>query len=551
MMFVRTILQCAISLVPLVAAEPVPGGILRVAQRAEPRTFNPVIAIDAPSREVIRRMHGDLISIDRSTLKAVPALAESWTQSRDGRVFRLRLRGGVKFSDGQPFTAEDVAFTFAVHQDPEVASPQRDLLVMDGKPIQVRIKGPLETEFELPQPYAAAERIFDSIAILPRHRLESAWKSGKLREAWTLITAPEHMAGLGPFRLKQYKPGEAIVLERNPYFWRRGQPYLDGIDFRFVPDEETQLALFAGGHLDVLNRVQPKALHYLQARHLPVQDLGPSLEYNFVCFNLTPGKSKAVFQDKWFRQALSAGVDRRGMSQVAYLNRATPIWGPVSPANTLWRIEPLQRPNHDVSGARHILQKAGFRWDGQGRLVDKQGGQPIEFTLLVSASSSERIQMANVAAADWKELGIQAQVVTLEFRSLLDRVTNTRQFDAVLLGLGGGDSDPNAEMNVWLSSGSMHLWDPGQKQPRTAWEAEIDQLMRRQMVLLEEKQRRDVYHRALRILEAEQPMIFLVSPHVITAQSGKVGAFKPVPLDHFTLWNASELYLEREKKPAR
>jgi peptide/nickel transport system substrate-binding protein len=549
-MFGSSILVYAVSLVPLVAAEPVVGGVLRVAQRAEPRTFNPITAIDAPSREVLRRMHADLISIDRSTLKAVPALAESWTQSRDGRTFRLRLRANVRFSDGHPFTAEDVAFTFAVHQAPEVASPQRDLLIFDGKPMLVRVKSPLDVEFELPQPYAAAERIFDSIAILPRHRLEAAWKSGKLREVWNINASAQDIAGLGPFRLKQYMPGHAVVLERNPYFWRSPQPYLDGIEFRFLPDEETQLAHFASGHLDLLNRLPPKAAHYLQSRNLPVSDLGPSLEYNFICFNLTPGKSKPVFQNTAFRQALSAAVDRRGMSQVAFANRAAPIWNPVSPANTLWSLELLAKPNRDIALARQTLQKAGFRWDAQKRLLD-QSGQPVEFSLLVSASSTERIQMANVAAADWKELGIDTRVVTLEFRSLLDRVTNTRQFDTVLLGLGGGDADPNPEMNVWLSSGSMHLWDPNQKQPRTDWEAELDGLMRRQMVTIDSKLRRTVYHRALRILEREQPMIFLVSPHVVTAQSGKVGGFKPAPLDHYTLWNAAELFLIRENKPAK
>ncbi|MCX6602699.1 MAG: ABC transporter substrate-binding protein [Acidobacteria bacterium] len=545
MIFGRTIALCAVSLVPLMAAEPVTGGILRVAQRAEPRTFNPVVAIDAPSRDVLRRMHADLITIDRSTLRAVPALAESWTQSRDGKIFRIRLRPDVRFSDGHAFTAEDVAFTFAVHQDAAMASPQRDLLVFEDKPIAVRVKGPLELEFELPRPYAAAERLFDSIAMLPRHQLESAWKAGKLRQAWTLNTPPEEMAVLGPFRLKRYKPGESVLLERNPYFWQRGRPYLDGIEFRFLPDEDTQLAQFVSGHLDILNRLQPRAVQYLESRQVAVSDLGPSLEYNFVCFNLTPGKGKPMFQNVAFRRALSEAVDRRGMARVAYQERAAPIWNPVSPANTLWSMVPQAKPNHDVALARKTLEKAGFRWDAQGRLLDEKG-QPFGFSLLVSASSAERIQMANVVAADWKELGLAVRVTTLEFRSLLERVTNTREFDTVLLGLGGGDADPNPEMNVWLSSGSMHLWDPNQRQARTKWEGELDQLMRQQMVTVDYGQRRAVYHRALRIIEREQPMIFLVSPHVVTAQSGRVGGFQPAALDHYTLWNAAELFLVRQ-----
>lgn len=527
---------------------PAPGGVLRVAQRAEPKTWNPVTAIDAPSREVLRRIHADLITINRYTQRTEPALAESWKISRDGRIYDLKLRAGVKFSDGHPFTADDVAFTFAVHLDEKTASPQRDLLLIDGRPVKVRVQDPLRVTFELPQPYAAAERIFDSIAILPRHRLEAAFRAGTLRQAWTLATPAAEIAGLGPFRIREYKPGEAVRLERNPHYWRAGekQPYLDGIEFRFLPDEDTQLAHFISGRLDLLNRLQPKAIQYLESRHMPVRDLGPSLEYNFVCFNLSPTSKLARYPAE-FRRALSAAVDRSAMTKIAYQDRATPIWGPVTPGNKLWYfdVDPA-KPNHDLAAAKALLIKAGYRWNAQGELIDRETGGPVAFSLLVSASSAERIQMANLVAVDWKQLGVNVQVVTLEFRSLIDRVTNTRQFEAVLLGLGGGDADPNAELNVWLSSGAMHLWNPNQKQPATRWEAEIDELMRRQLTALAPAERRRLYQRTLSVLTREQPMIFLVSPHIVTAQNGKLGNFKPAALDHYTLWNAGELYFVRK-----
>ncbi|MFN7924522.1 MAG: ABC transporter substrate-binding protein [Bryobacteraceae bacterium] len=522
------------------------GGVLHVAQRAEPKTFNPVAAVDAPSRDVLRRIHGDLISLDRSTMRTAPGLAESWKTSADGRVISLRLRPNVKFSDGHPFASDDVAFTFAAHLDPAVASAQRDLLVLHGKPIVVRTKGPLAVEVEFPEPYAAGDRLFDSIAILPRHRLEAAWKAGTLRQAWTLAAAPAEIAGLGPFRLKEYRAGEAVVLERNPYYWQKDRPYLDGIEFRLLPDEETQLAWFVSGRLDILNRLQPQAIGYLGSRHLPVSDSGPSLEYNFVCFNLSFSGTARPYHSTEFRKALSAAVDRRAMARVVYEGRAAPIWGPVSPGNELWFRAPQWSPNHAIADAKRRLSSAGFRWNAHTELVDA-AGKPVEFTLLVSASSAERIRMANLVAADWKELGVKAQVVTLEFRSLLERVLNTRQFDAVLLGLGGGDADPNPEMNVWLSSGGMHLWNPNQAKPATAWEAELDRLMQDQMVTVDPARRRGLYHRALGIIEREQPMIFLVSPHVVTAQRGRVGNFRPARLDHYTLWNAAELYLGQDK----
>ncbi|MBV9396752.1 MAG: ABC transporter substrate-binding protein [Bryobacterales bacterium] len=527
------------------------GGVLHVAQRAEPKTFNPVIAVDAPSREVLRRLHADLITINRFTQKTEPGLAESWTRSGDGTRYTLKLRKGVRFSDGVPFTADDVVFSWSVYLDELVHSPQRDLLLIEDKPIRVSKLDSYTVEFTLPQPYAAAERVFDSVAMLPRHVLEPAWKAGKISSAWTVNTPASEIVGLGPFRLKQYRPGEAVVLERNPEYWQtapgtsRNLPYLDGIEFRLLPDEGVQLARFVSGDIDVLNRLSMNAVSFLQRQGASVTDLGPGLEYNFLCFNLSPASPKIKwFSKREFRTALSLAADRESMARTVFLGRATPIWGHVSPGNRLWYSDRIAHPKRSVADAKQMLKAAGFLWNGKGQLID--GAQtPVEFSILVSTSSPERMQMATMLQADYAQLGIGVNIAPLEFRSLLDRVTNTRQFDTVLLGLGGGDADPNPELNVWLSSGGTHLWNPNQKQPATAWEAEIDQLMEKQMVTLNPSERRKQYERVQEIVAEQVPMIFLVTPNVVVAQRGNVGNFRPAVMDHFTLWNSSELYLRK------
>src|ERR1700690_4297860 len=114
------------------------GGKLVIALRSEPKTLNPVLAQDAPSRDVIRCLTADLIHINRGSQKTEPALAKSWTASRDGRQYTLRLRRGLRFSDGQPLDADDVVFSFQVYLDEKIDSPERDLLVVGGKPISVQ-----------------------------------------------------------------------------------------------------------------------------------------------------------------------------------------------------------------------------------------------------------------------------------------------------------------------------------------------------------------------------------------------------------------------------
>src|SRR5256885_10161170 len=152
------------------------GGTLVVGQRTEPKPLNPVTAADAPSREVLGRLLADLIHINRASQQVEASLAKSWTVSRDGRAFTLKLRRGLRFSDGQPFDADDVLFTFQVYLDEKVHSPQRDLLIIDGKPIAVHKIDKWTIVFRLAKTYGVRERLFDGVVILPRHMLEKPYE---------------------------------------------------------------------------------------------------------------------------------------------------------------------------------------------------------------------------------------------------------------------------------------------------------------------------------------------------------------------------------------
>src|SRR5580704_2629120 len=246
----------------LIADNPIgqPGGRLVVSLRSEPKTLNPVTSADISSREVIAQMVGDLVHINRLSQQTELALAKTWHVSPDGLRYTLELRRGLHFSDGHPVDADDVIFSFKVYLDEAVHSPQRDLLVIHGSPISVEKVDAYRVVFKLAQPYASAERLFDSIAILPRHLLEEAYKSGKLAQSWGLGTSPQQIAGLGPFRLKQYVAGERITLERNPYYWRADRdgtrlPYLDQITFLFVANSDAEVIRFQAGDTDVINRI--------------------------------------------------------------------------------------------------------------------------------------------------------------------------------------------------------------------------------------------------------------------------------------------------------
>ena len=539
-----------------------PGGRLVTSLRAEPKTLNPVVATDAPSQEVIGAMQADLVHINRATQLTEPALAKSWKVSSDGLDYTVTLRQGLRFSDGQPMDAEDVLFTFRVYLDEAVHAPQRDLLIIGGKPITVRKVDAQTLVFHFAKPYSVGERVFDGLAILPRHLLEKPYQDGKLAQLGSLSTPANQWAGLGPFRLKEYVPGQRLVLDRNPYYWKadtQGQrlPYLNELDFLFVPSADAQVLRFQSGETDLISRLGAENFSVLsrQQRGYTMADAGPGLEYNFLFFNLNDlgdktgpetARKQKWFRDAKFRQAVSAAVDRDAIVRLVYQGRGAALWGPVTPGNKRWVDAAVPHPARSLDKARQLLRDAGFQWTNKAReepaLVDAEG-KPVEFSILTSSSNADRTKMATLIQDDLKQLGMHVQVAPLEFRSLIDRVTQTKEYDACVLGLVSFDADPNSDINVWLSSGGMHLWNPSQTRPATSWEAEIDRLMGLQLTVTGVVQRKKLYDRVQEILAENQPMIFLASPDILVGAMNTIGNFHPAVLEPYVLWNVEQLYL--------
>lgn len=545
------------------------GGRLVLSLRAEPKTLNPIIAVDAPSREVVGLMQADLIHINRNTQLTEPALAKSCKVSRDGLEYSLELRHGLQFSDGHPVDADDVLFTFRVYLDEAVHAPQRDLLIVGGKPIEVRKMDAHHLLFKLAKPYGAGDRLFDGLAILPRHLLEKPYQEGKLAQSGSLSAPASQWAGLGPFRIKQYVAGQQIVLERNPFYWKTDAkgtrlPYLDEIVFLFVPSADAQVLRFQSGETDVITRLGAENFSVLsrQARGYTMSDAGPGLEYNFLFFNLNePGPKTASdgvrrlawFQNVKFRQAVSAAIDRQAIVRLVYQGRGAALWGPVTPGNRRWANVQIQHQPQSLVHARDLLKEAGFSWkqdaNGGQSLVDR-GGNSVEFSILTSTSNADRTKMATLVSDDLKQLGIKAQVVPLEFRSLLDRVNQTKDYDACVLGLASFDADPNSDINVWLSSGGTHLWNPSQAHPATPWEAEIDKLMQQQLIARTFEERKKSYDRVQQILEENQPYVFLASPDILVGARNNIGNLRPAVLEPYVLWNAESLFLRGSTEAA-
>jgi peptide/nickel transport system substrate-binding protein len=507
-------------------------GELRFCIRMEPKTFDPLKVEDEASAAIRYLTGGVLLRVNRQTQELEPALAQSWKVSKDGRQITFRLRSGVSFSDGTPFSAGDVAYTMQQLMDPALHSATGDAFRSGTGNVETKVISPTQISITFPAPVAGLDRLFDQVAILSER------------------SPRKETAVLGPFMLADYKPGARVLLKRNPNYWKvdeqgRKLPYLDSIRLDIQPNRDVEMLRFKRGELDLINSLDSEYFDKLAATSPQlVHDAGPSLDSEQLWFNQVakaaiPNYKKNWFRSANFRRAISEAINREDLSRVVYHGHAQPAAGPFSPANKFWFNSRLKPQTYSPDAALKALQSDGFRMEN-GALKDKDGNEVV-FSIITNSGSKTRERMAVLIQDDLQKIGIHVNVVTLDFPSLIERMTQSFDYEAIILGLTNVDLDPNGEMNVWLSSAENHQWNPQQKAPETSWEAEIDRLMRAQASSTDLKRRKEAFDRVQEIVAEEQPFIFLINKNALSAASMAVHGAAPVILSPQAFWNAERL----------
>jgi peptide/nickel transport system substrate-binding protein len=361
---------------------------------------------------------------------------------------------------------------------------------------------------------------------------------------------------LGPFYVADYKPGAYVALGRNPNYWKHDDvghplPYLDAVKLEIQANRDIEMLKFSRNEIHLINSMDADYFDRIaQAAPGKVRDAGPSLDSEQMWFNQVPSAPIAAFKLEWFRssnfrRAVSAAINRSDLCKVVYGGHAVPARGPVSPANKFWFDAQLPQARFDPSYALQLLREDGFRL-ADGKLVDR-GGHPVEFSIVTNAGNRTRERTATMIQADLRTIGITVNVVALDFPSLIQRISENFNYEAALLGMTNVELDPNAQMNVWLSSSDEHQWNPRQKTPATAWEAEIDRLMRAQASAVDDKTRKRDFDRVQEIVAEQAPFLYLINKNALVGVSPMLQGVVPVAARPQTYWNVEHIRFSGEK----
>ena len=543
----------------IVAKAPARGGELLVSIRTDPRSFNRHAARDTSTNLVSNLTQARLVRINQATQEVEPDLAGGWTTTDAGRRVTMALKRDLLFSDGRPFTADDVVFAFQAVYDERSGSALADSLMVGGKRLEVAALDRYTVTITFPVSFAPGVRILDNLPILPRHRLAAALEAGTFARAWGINTPPSDIVGLGPFVLRQYLPGQRLVFERNTHYFGRAAdgtalPYLDRVVLDIIPDQSAELLHLESGQLDMmaseisLDAYAPLKRAADQGR-ITLLDLGVSHNADGLWFNLKPGAFAGDPRADWLqrdelRRAISMAVDRKVFADTVFLGAAVPVYGPETPANTKWYWAGIPHTPYDPAGATRLLASIGLRdRHGDGRLEDARN-QPARFSLLTQKGRPNLERAAAVIRDELKKIGVTVDVVALEGAAVVDRFMKAN-YDAVYFNADKTDLDPGTNPDFWFSSGSAHPWNLEQPTPATEWERRIDELMTRQIASLDENERRRLYDEVQKLFAEHVPIVYFVAPRIYVAHSARVTNLRPTESRPQLLWRPDTIAVIR------
>ncbi|MBU1112860.1 MAG: ABC transporter substrate-binding protein [Candidatus Omnitrophica bacterium] len=538
------------------------GGELVLSTVTDPKSFNPIVSKESNVGAIMGLVFEGLTRTNGVTTEVEPNLAQSWEVSEDGKVWTFHLRQDVNWSDGVPFTAADVVFTFnQLIFNLDIETSSRDVFTIEGKIFKVEELDKFTVRFILPVKFAPFLRGMGQ-EILPKHLLEKVVSKGKFNYHWGLDTKLEDIVGTGPFMLSKYLPAERITLVKNPNYWRKDKqnkrlPYIDKIIYLVVQNQDVAVLKFEQGQIDYYGLrgqdypiLKPKE----KEGNFKVYNTGPDFGTNFLLFNQNRDKNKKTkkpyvseyklnwFTELKFRKAVACAIDKDSIINIVMNGLGSRQDSAMSPSAGFFYNPNVEKYEYSIEKAKVLLKEIGIYDRDQDGIAEDDQGNKIEFNLFTNSENTQRLALANIIKKDLEQLGFKVNFVPLSFNQLTSKLDSTFDWDALILGFTGG-IEPHFGNNVWQSSGHLHAWYPKQPKPATSWEAEIDKIFNQAVQELDRDKRKQFYDRWQEIVAQELPLIYTVLPQSIFAVRNKFGNLNPTPYGG-AFHNLEEIYIK-------
>lgn len=540
------------------------GGELILSTIGEgPKTFNPCNSKDATSSSMAGMLYDGLVTTEPRTGEVIPLLAKDFEVN--GNDYIVHLRHGVKWSDGKPITADDVMYTYQEIIFKGLGNPSSmENMKVEGKLPSIEKIDDYTVKFTTPKPFAPFLRQLSN-PIVPKHYFKPYSDKGESEFNAFLSpnTPPEEIVSNGAFKLKEYVAAQRVVFVRNPDYYKINTqnerlPYLDKVVYMIVGDTNNEILKFEAGELDLLSiRGENVARYKLREPNsdYKIYNLGPDTGTLFLLFNLNNRKDSDgkwyvnPIKQKWFsnrdfRAAVDWAVDRKNMVQNIAKGVAKPLFTAES-LNSIYLNKYIKGHPKDKKVAEDSLKKAGF-YNKNGILYDSDGNR-VEFDLYTNAGVLEREALGVMIKQDLEDLGMKVNFKPIEFNTLVNKLSNTNDWDMAIMGLTGSPLEPNDGKNVWKSTGPLHLFNQRPQNykvdDRLEWEKELDEIFELGAQKLTFEERKPVYDRYQTIIYNQKPIIYLYSPIRIAAIRKKFKNVFPTPLSGL-VYNLDELYIE-------
>ncbi len=467
----------------------------------------PMLSSDATSHEISGLLINGLVKYDKN-LNLVGDLAKSWEISPDGLTITFHLKKGVLWEDGKEFTAEDVIFGFKTITDPKIPTAYAGDFMM-VKDISAPDKYTVVVNYK--EPFAPALGSWGNIVVLPKHLLE-----GKDITASPLARKP---ISLGPYKFKEWKTQEKIVLEANPaYFDER--PYLDNYIMRIIPDSATMFLELKTGNLDwmglsPLQYSRQTKNKFFNDNFNKYQYL--AFSYTYMGYNL----KSPFFNDKKVRQALNYAINKEEIVNGVLLGYGIPAHGPYKPDSPFYNRN-LPKSVYDLEKAKALLKEAGWADTNKDGILDKNNIK-FSFTILTNQGNDLRLKTAQIIQHRLKQIGIEAKIRTVEWAAFIKDFINKRRFEAIILGWTMG-IEPDI-YDIWHSSRAdgVGLNFIGYKN------TEIDKLLEEGRKTFDIEKRKQIYFKIQEILLDDQPYTFLYFPMALPIIHKRFKGIEPAP----------------------